>query len=51
MTRVDDIREAGRNELVATTTTVSTVQGELVAEIRSTVVSRGTAVEATQEAE
>lgn len=40
---VDDIRDAGRNELVNTRTEVSTEAGEPVATIRSSIVSRGTA--------
>ncbi len=41
---VADIRDAGRNELMTTRTAVTTVEGEPVAELFSTVVSRGTAV-------
>jgi hypothetical protein len=40
---VTDIRDAGRNELVTTRTAVTTLDGEQVAELFSTVVSRGTA--------
>jgi len=40
---IDDIKDAGRNELMVTRTEVSTETGEQVATIYSTVVSRGTA--------
>lgn len=40
---VVDIRDAGRNELMTTKTAVTTLAGEPVAELFSTVVSRGTA--------
>jgi len=42
-TRVDDIRDAGRNELMVLVAEISTADGERVADARSTVVSRGTA--------
>lgn len=42
-TEVTDIRDAGRNELMTTVGTVTTVDGEPVATIYSTLVSRGTA--------
>lgn len=41
--RVDDVRDAGRNELISTVTEVTDAQGEPVATLRSTLVSRGTA--------
>ena len=47
---VEDIRVAGRNEVLTTRTAVSTLDGEPVADIYSSVVSRGTAV-AAQEGE
>ncbi len=40
---VADIRDAGRNELISTVTEVTDAQGEPVATLRSTIVSRGTA--------
>jgi acyl dehydratase len=40
---VVDIRDAGRNELMTTKTAVATVDGEPVAELFGTLVSRGTA--------
>jgi len=41
--RVDEIKDAGRNELVVTSTEVTDQSGERVATLRSTLVSRGTA--------
>ena len=41
--RIDDIRDAGRNELIRTVTDVTDARGEKVATLRSTIVSRGTA--------
>ncbi len=41
--RIDDIKDAGRNELILTVTDVSDAAGEQVATLRSTIVSRGTA--------
>ena len=41
--RVDDIRDAGRNELITTVTQVTDAGGAPVATLRSTIVSRGTA--------
>ena len=41
--RVEDIRSAGRNELMTVATEVTTEDGEPVATVRSTLVSRGTA--------
>ena len=41
--RVDDIKDAGRNELLLTSTEVTDATGERVATLRSTLVSRGTA--------
>jgi acyl dehydratase len=38
-----DIRDAGRNELMTTKTAVTTTEGELVADLYSSIVSRGTA--------
>ncbi|HEV7209465.1 MAG TPA: MaoC family dehydratase N-terminal domain-containing protein [Mycobacteriales bacterium] len=42
-TIVDDIKDAGRNELMVTRTEVGTESGERVATLFSTLVSRGTA--------
>lgn len=44
---VDEIRDAGRNELMLTRTEVSTEAGEPVATVYSTLVSRGTAASAS----
>ncbi len=41
--RVEDVRDAGRNELITTVTEVTGADGEPVATLRSTIVSRGTA--------
>ena len=41
--RVTDIKDAGRNELILTATEVTAADGEPVATMRSTIVSRGTA--------
>ncbi|MHB8339833.1 MAG: MaoC family dehydratase N-terminal domain-containing protein [Mycobacteriales bacterium] len=41
--RIEDIRDAGRNELITVATDVRTVEGEPVATLYSTIVSRGTA--------
>jgi acyl dehydratase len=41
--RVEDIKDAGRNELMLTVTEVTAADGEKVATLRSTIVSRGTA--------
>jgi acyl dehydratase len=41
--RVDDIRDAGRNELITTVSEVTDAAGEKVATLRGTIVSRGTA--------
>ena len=41
--RIDEIRDAGRNELITTVTEVSAAGGTAVATLRSTLVSRGTA--------
>lgn len=40
---IDDIRDAGRNELMLTRTEVATESGERVATLYSSIVSRGTA--------
>ena len=40
---VEDIKDAGRNELIVTVTEVTAEGGEKVATLRSTLVSRGTA--------
>ena len=40
---IEDIRDAGRNELILTRTDVTDVTGEAVATVRGTIVSRGTA--------
>ncbi len=42
-TRIEDVREAGRNELVRTVTEVTGADGAAVATLSSTIVSRGTA--------
>ena len=41
--QIEDIREAGRNELMTTRQEVTTTEGEPVATVWSTIVSRGTA--------
>lgn len=41
--RISDIKDAGRNELILTATEVTAADGERVATMRSTIVSRGTA--------
>ncbi len=41
--RIDEIRDAGRNELITTVTDVTGADGAPVATLRSTLVSRGTA--------
>ena len=41
--RVDEIKDAGRNELLLTSTEVTDQAGQKVATLRSTIVSRGTA--------
>ena len=43
VTRVDDIRDAGRNELMTMVSEVTAADGEKVATLTSTLVSRGTA--------
>jgi acyl dehydratase len=43
VSRVEDIRDAGRNELVTQVTEVTGADGEPVATLRGTLVSRGTA--------
>ena len=45
--RVDDIRDAGRNEVLTTVTEVTDAAGAPVATLRSTLVSRGTAARAS----
>jgi acyl dehydratase len=40
---VEDIKDAGRNELITTRTEVTAADGEKVATLRGTIVSRGTA--------
>ena len=40
---VEEIKDAGRNELIVTVTQVTAADGEQVATLRSTIVSRGTA--------
>ena len=40
---VTDIKDAGRNELILTTTEITAANGDRVATARSTIVSRGTA--------
>lgn len=44
--RIEDIRDAGRNELLTVATEVRTVAGEPVATLFATIVSRGTAAAA-----
>lgn len=46
--RVADIRDAGRNELLTTQSEVTTVDSERVATVYNTLVSRGTAASAAQ---
>jgi len=41
--RVEDIKDAGRNELIAMAMEITAADGERVATVRSTIVSRGTA--------
>ncbi len=41
--RVEEVRDAGRNELMTVATEVTGADGEPVATLRSTLVSRGTA--------
>ena len=41
--RIDDIKDAGRNELIVSVTEVTDAAGEKVATLRGTLVSRGTA--------
>ena len=43
-----DIRDAGRNELMTTKTTVVTTEGEPIADLFGTLVSRGTAASAQE---
>jgi acyl dehydratase len=43
---VEDIRDAGRNELILTRTDVTDAAGQSVATVRGTIVSRGTAASA-----
>ena len=45
---IEDIRTAGRNEVLTTRTAVTTVDGEPVADLYSSVVSRGTAAAAQE---
>jgi acyl dehydratase len=45
---VVDIRDAGRNELMTTKTTVTTVDGDPIADLFGTIVSRGTAEGSSQ---
>lgn len=51
VTRVEQIKDAGRNELILTVTEVHGAGGEPVATLRSTIVSRGTAVRAAVQKE
>jgi acyl dehydratase len=46
--RIDDIKDAGRNELILTVTEVTDPGGHRVATLRSTIVSRGTAASAKE---
>jgi acyl dehydratase len=41
--RIDEIKDAGRNELILTVMDVTDPEGQPVATLRSTIVSRGTA--------
>ena len=51
VSRVEEIRDAGRNELLTTATEVTDASGDHVATLRTTLVSRGTAApRAEQEA-
>ena len=43
MSTVDDIRDAGKNELLVSKMSITTTAGEPVADAYSTIVSRGTA--------
>ena len=43
VSRVEDVKDAGRNELITTVTVVTAAAGEPVATLRGTIVSRGTA--------
>ena len=43
VSRVEDVKDAGRNELIVMAMDVTAADGEQVATIRSTIVSRGTA--------
>jgi acyl dehydratase len=45
---IADIKDAGRNELITTVTEVTAAEGEPVATLRSTIVSRGTAASAKE---
>ena len=46
--RVEDIKDAGRNELIAMAMSITAADGEQVATVRSTIVSRGTAAQKTE---
>ena len=48
VSRIGDIRDAGRNELMTVETEVTTTGGERVGKAVSTIVSRGTAAEAAR---
>jgi acyl dehydratase len=50
VTRVEQVKDAGRNELIVTASEVTSADGEPVATVRNTLVSRGTAAPRTQEA-
>jgi hypothetical protein len=41
--RIDEMKDVGRNEVLTTVTEVTDEQGQPVATLRSTLVSRGTA--------
>jgi acyl dehydratase len=43
VSRIEDIKDAGRNELIAMAMQITDAAGERVATVRSTIVSRGTA--------
>jgi acyl dehydratase len=50
VSRIEDIKDAGRNELITMVLDVTDAAGEPVATLRSTIVSRGTAATPSQEA-
>jgi acyl dehydratase len=46
--RIEDIKDAGRNELIAMAMSITAADGEQVATVRSTIVSRGTAAQKSE---